>query len=400
MRTIHSGGLDDMQKVKVAEWLRQADTHIRGGRYLAADELLQKVLEIYPDNQVAHSYQDRIQFLIKQLSQRVGMENDMYKEIQKYRDVLLKRKSKQINSFLNTSHKFLEEGNFKRANEQANKALALDPDNVFAKELLRRLRELSTKPGSSQMETEREYTYSSILRKGWQNGTPSGAQQEILKRSQSELKITDGKRLKLERDVKNGLYKQALEQIWVTGGLSAFTIESIDALRVRFDISRIDHSLIESGLLREFRKNRIKGNILLLDPDENQLIELSAFLRMNFFAVIAAGTLAEALVSMKIISPDIIITDVSSQSGTVGFDLFEVIRKSSYIKYIPFIATTSALDRTTSLIGKRLGVDEFFQKPIDYELLLSTLDGKLRMHKKQIPINKESENILAQSFKR
>jgi CheY-like chemotaxis protein len=400
MEITGTGTPNGMQKAQIDEWLREADTHIRGGRYLAADDLIQKVLEQQPQNSVAHSYQDRIQFLIKQLSQRVGMENDMYKEIQKYRALLLKRKSGQIDSYLNSAHKYLDEGNYKQAAEQANKALALDAGNAFAKELVQRARELADKPGIPVAETQRENKFSTAIREYWQEGSPSEEQLKALQNLQAELKISDGKRLEIERSIKNSLYKQALQKIWVTGGLSSFTGEMVDALRKQFDVSRVDHSVIESEFLKEFRKNRIKGNILLVDPDENYLIEMSALLRMNFYAVIAASTLGEALASMKIVSPDIIITDSNPESGTPGFDLFEAIRKSSTNKYIPCIFTTSTDDRTTRLIGKRLGVDEFFMKPVDHELLLSTLDGKLRIHKKQQPVNKESELLFAQSFRR
>jgi CheY-like chemotaxis protein len=391
---------NEMQKAQIDEWLRQADTHIRGGRYLAADELIQKVLDIQPQHSVAHSYQDRIQFLIKQLSQRVGMENDMYREIQKYRELLLKRKSGQIDSYLNSSHRYLDEGNFKQALEQANKALALDPGNVFAKELMQRIREVSSKPGITTSETQRENKFSAFIRECWQKGLPSEIEREQIRTMQTELNIPDGKCLELERTIKNTLYKQALQQIWVTGGLSSFTEEMVDTLRRQFDISRVDHSVIEAEFLKEFRKNRIKGNILIVDTDENYLIELSALLRMNFYAVIAASTLGEALASMKIVSPDIVITSVNPESGTPGFDLFEAIRKSTTNRYVPCIFTTSTNDRTTYLIGKRLGVDEFFLKPIDHELLLSTLDGKLRIHKKQAPLNKESDLLFAHSFRR
>jgi len=400
MESTGTGALNGMQKAQIDEWLRQADIHIRGGRYLAADELIQKVLELQPQNSVAHSYQDRIQFLIKQLSQRVGMENDMYKEIQKYRALLLKRKSGQIDSYLNSAHKYLEEGNFRQASEQANKALALDNANAFAKELVQRAKELADKPGIPIAETQRENKLTAMIREYWQLGSPSTEQLNAVQNLQKELNISEGKRLELERAIKNSLYKQALQKIWVTGGLSSFTNELVDSLRKQFDVSRVDHSVIESEFLKEFRKNRIKGNILLVDPDENCLIELSALLRMNFYAVIAASTLGEALASMKIVSPDIVITHVNPESGSPGFDLFEAIRKSSASKYIPCIFTTSTNDRTTCLIGKRLGVDEFFLKPIDHELLLSTLDGKLRIHKKQLPVNKESELLFVQSFRR
>jgi CheY-like chemotaxis protein len=400
MEDVRTASLDSVQKALIDDLLQQADKHIRGGRYLAADELLQKVFAFHPDNSVARSYQDRIQFLIKQLSQRVGLETDIYDEIRKYRELLIKRKSHQINSFLSSAQKFLDDGSFRKASEQASKALAIDPDNIYAKALLQRLTELQHTHGSTVAETEREYKFCSTLREYWRNGKPSGEQLETLKGKQNELKISEGKRLELEREIKNELYKNALQNIWNTGGLSAFTSETIDTLRNNFDISRIDHSYIESSLLRDFRKNKIKGNILIMDDNDELLLEMTGKLRSNFFAVIAAGTLDEALASLKIVTPGIIISQMNFPSGQMGFELYEFIRSKRYMKHIPFIFMTPSLDRTTHLIGKRLGVDEFIQIPIDYELLVATLDGILHTGIEHHPAPKQNEQFLAQSFRR
>ena len=97
MEEIRTASIDVNQKTQTEEWLREADKNIRMGRYLAADELLQKIFAIHPQNTTAHAFQDRIQFLIRQLSQRVGLEDDMYKEIKKYN--CYADKDCQINSF-------------------------------------------------------------------------------------------------------------------------------------------------------------------------------------------------------------------------------------------------------------------------------------------------------------
>ncbi|MBI4811122.1 MAG: hypothetical protein HY800_06750 [Ignavibacteriales bacterium] len=127
MENIRTATIDAMQKIQIDEWLRQADKHIREGRYIAADEMLQKVFTVHPQNTTARSYQDRIQFLIKQLSQRVGLDDSMYKEIKKYRDLVSKRKINQVNTLLNSAQQFLNNGYFNKASDQVNKALGLDP---------------------------------------------------------------------------------------------------------------------------------------------------------------------------------------------------------------------------------------------------------------------------------
>lgn len=398
MEDIRTASLDRMKKMQIDDWLRQADKHIREGRYIAADELLQKVFEIHPENTIGHSYQDRIQFLIKQLSQRVGLEDDMYKEIKKYRDIVSKRKTNQINSFLISSKKLLEEGYLKKAIEQASKALALDPENIYTKALMQRLTEIQHKPGTAIAETERDLKFCAALKEYWRNGKPSEDQYQNIFKMQKELNFSDGKLLEYERDIKNTLYKDTLHEIWLTGGLSAFTSDVVDSLRKKFEISRIDHSVIESSLLKEFRKNRIRGTILIVDADDKSLLEISTVLRSHYFAVIAAGNIDEALACMKIATPNVIISGMNFISDSDGFEFYEIIRKTSYTKNIPFIFMTTSIDRSTLLIGKRLGVEEFIMKPIDFELLIATLNGKMLIRALQQNTSKNPDNVLLRIF--
>src|SRR5258706_10285837 len=106
------------QKMQVDEWLKEADKCIPEGRYVAADELLQKALNVHPESTTALSYQDRIQFLINQLSQRFGLRDELQMEVRKYRELMIKRKSNQVNTLLITARQYLEDGHFKRAGEQ------------------------------------------------------------------------------------------------------------------------------------------------------------------------------------------------------------------------------------------------------------------------------------------
>ncbi len=361
--------------MQIEHWLRQADTFIRGGRYLAADEMLQKVFSLHPENPVALSYQDRIHFLINQLSQRVGLTKDVQVEVRKYKDVYLQRKNNQISSLLVSAQKLVEEGFFKKGAELANRALALDPENMYARALLQRLAELQR--GSADASSASEMKFCAILKESWRDGAPSEQQRSILLDMQTSLKIPEGRRLELEREIRNTLYREALRTIWLSGGLAAFTPGAIDDLRARFHVARVDHSLIEADLLREIRKGKIRGNVLVVEGDESLLLELTFQLRSNFYAVIAAGNLDEALSCLKTATPDVVISETEFGGEQAGFDLYECIRSATATRHVPFIFLTAGLDRTALLIGKRMGVEEFLEKPVDYDLLLAILAGRL-----------------------
>lgn len=374
MEDIRTASLDGMDKKQIEEMLKQADMHIRAGRYIAADELLQKVFAVQPANEAARTQQARIQFHTKQLSQRVGLEHNLYNEIVKYREIITKRSANQVNLLLNSAQQYLEQGSFKQASDQAKKAMALDPENIFAKALLQRIAELGAKGDET---TSRELKFSSLLRELWRDGNPSESQRQVIAKQQQELKIPDSRRKELEREIRNSMYKDELHRIWLTGGLSAFTPALVDQLHKKYKISRMDHSVIEATLLREVRKNRVRGNILVVDSNEDTLLEISSRLRENYFAVISAGTMNEAMESVKVIQPDIIISELTFGEALNGYDFYEFIRTTPSTKRIPFIFMTEAIDRSTMIISKRLGVDEFIAKPIDYEFLIAVISGKL-----------------------
>lgn len=334
------------------------------------------MLNVQPENEVAGSYLDRIQFLVKQLSTRVGLNNETQLEVRKFRDRQIERKSNQINSMLVSAQKMIEDGHLKKAHEQASRALGMDTDNSYAKALLQRINELEKTYGSST-EFENEIQFRKILTEAWKEGVPARTETERLSSAQGNFKISDKRRSELEREIKNSWYKESLRDLWLAGGLSSFNMDLVEKLRAKFNISRIDHSFIESSLLKEVRKNKVRGTILVVDPDDASLLTLSQVLRSNHYAVIAAATLDEALASIKQVTPDVILSEVKFGDGSLGFDLFEFIRATPATQRAPFIFISSSLERTSLLIGKRMGVDDLLTKPVDPELLLATITGAL-----------------------
>ncbi|TLY28749.1 MAG: response regulator [Ignavibacteria bacterium] len=353
------------EKMQIADWLREVDKLIRAARYLAADGFLQKIFNVDPDNELAVSYQDRIQFLIKQLSQRTGLSKDIEAEIRKYAELLRQRRLNQTSSLLVTAQRLLDRGDVNKAYADASKAL------------VHRLTELQKRHSGSGQDPDNVFKFRSFVWDTWQKGRPSEIQLGTLQKVQRELRIEEEAAKQIEREVKNRLYREALNEVWQTGGISAFTVDKVEELRSAFGVARADHLVVESTLLREVRKNRVRGTVLVVEDNEKSLLELAQILRSNSFAVIAAANVEEGLATLETVSPDIVLSEINFQSGPAGFDLFEFIRATPATQQTPFLFMSSEVDRTTRIIGKRLGVDDFVLKPIDYELLIGTLTGQL-----------------------
>jgi CheY-like chemotaxis protein len=382
MDTLATGGaatVDKYRKQQIDEWLNHADRFLRAGRYVVADEYLQKVRRLQPSNSTAANYQDRIHFLVRQLSQRVGLDRAIQMEVRRFIELLESRKTNQVNSYLLNAKKLLEEGGIQLARENCLKALALDAGNTYGKAMLQQLDEMR-KNAPDAAEQQEELHFRDFLTELWKQGKPGTEHDGLIASMQVNLQISNSRRMELLRGVKNHLYKEALQEIWLTGGLSAFDMDTVERLRSRYDVSWLDHSLIETTMLKEVRKNKVRANILIVDSDDASLLQISQLLRSGSFAVIAAGSVKEALEAIETVTPDLILSELAFTDGSLGFDLYGFARESKRTEKTPFLFMTPSLDRTTHIIGKKVGVDDFIAKPVDGELLLATITGLL-MHK-------------------
>lgn len=372
--------LSASQLARIREKLLEADRLILAGRYLAAERILKEILAIDPYNDVALSYQERIRYLTKQLMQRVSLSKDVQAEIRKAKDVLRQKKMNEVNSFITRGKILMDKGNYLEASKCFQNALNIDPENVYAKALLDRIEEISQQIAADNHITEAEIKFNAILRQVWRNGVPTEEQETLIRKAQREMNISDGRRLALERKVKNFYYKEALREVWLTGGIAAFYgKDDGEALRKKYGVSLIDYSSIEAELIREVRKNKVRGVVLVADKDETLLVEVAKKFRLNSYAVLAAVNFDEALSAIKTMNIDVILSEINLGEGTGGFELFTFVRSNALTQAIPFFLMSSTFDRHTLLISRRLGVDDLYTKPLDYELLLASLTGKLRL---------------------
>ncbi len=374
------------QQSRIGELLVESDRLIRSGRYSAADELLQDVLGADPGNDNARKYLDRIQYLVKQLSQRSDLTKEVRDEIRNYSALLAARKLSQSASLLDAARKYIEAGDIKKASVDTARALALDPGNSYARALMQQLTDLQKKHAGSPDDPDNILKFRSFVWETWHKGNPSEVQRGILKGVQKQLGILDDAAIRVETELRNRLYKDALTEIWRGGGISAFSLPEVERLQTKFGVSPIDHVAVESALVRDMRKELVRATVLVVDEDSNHLLEITKQLRAHSFAIVAAAGVEEALTALETVSPDAVVSEINFQETPLGFDLFEFIRTTPATRHVPFIFITSELDRITHIIGKRLGVDEFLSKPVDYELLACTLMGKVAQRGSQKPL--------------
>lgn len=132
--------------------------------------------------------------------------------------------------------------------------------------------------------------------------------------------------------------------------------------------------------------------ILIVEDDPDMVTALRMPLEASGYEVYVASSGQEGLQKVKEINPDLIILDVMMETTTAGFQVSLQLRspdpKSEYAPYrhIPILILT-AIHTTTSLrFGPDeayLPVDDFVDKPIDPDVLLSKVRALIEKSRAQ-----------------
>ncbi|MBV2145075.1 response regulator transcription factor [Falsochrobactrum sp. TDYN1] len=122
-----------------------------------------------------------------------------------------------------------------------------------------------------------------------------------------------------------------------------------------------------------------KRSVILCIEDEAQLRrDIRDELFEAGYDVVEAGDGKEAFDKLAQVCPDLVLCDIS-MPGLNGYGVLEALqeRGPDYAK-IPFVFLSALADPRHIVDGKRLGADDYLVKPIDYDLLLATVEARLR----------------------
>lgn len=122
--------------------------------------------------------------------------------------------------------------------------------------------------------------------------------------------------------------------------------------------------------------------ILLVDDEADLLEVVSTILTMEQYNVKKANSVSAAIEILNDVTPDLIISDIT-MPGKSGFDFYEYVRTLPHLQQVPFLFLSAHSDISSIKTGKEFGVDDYLTKPVDFQLLLSTIKGKLK-RKEQI----------------
>lgn len=114
-------------------------------------------------------------------------------------------------------------------------------------------------------------------------------------------------------------------------------------------------------------------------------IEDEAYLRQDIleelsgagYKAVGASDGLEALALLESLRPDLILCDIS-MPNLDGYELLDAVRNRwPEMADVPFVFLTALSQRDEVISGKRAGADDYLVKPVDYDLMLASIEARL-----------------------
>ncbi len=124
--------------------------------------------------------------------------------------------------------------------------------------------------------------------------------------------------------------------------------------------------------------NRYRKNILIVDDELLNRKLLSGMLAAEPYDLTTAANGREALARINEQLPDIILLDIMMPEMD-GYEVTEILKNNPETHNIPIILITALADYQSKIKGLEAGADEFLNKPVQAEELLTRIQSLLRM---------------------
>ncbi|MFA6456408.1 MAG: response regulator [Bacteroidota bacterium] len=215
--------------------------------------------------------------------------------------------------------------------------------------------------------------YRSLLLEIWKDGAISPEEQTRIDSMQDTFAITPDEHAAFEKEVRQTSYFNAIREEWRKG------VTDFEVLRKKFRITDQEQIALEPKVFQLIQSLQSNGSVLVLDDEEPFLRIVKGVIEEGGYYCFTAVTGEEGLRLLETMTPDIVICDINfSKPNMSGFAFYEKFRSLDKFLTTPFVFL-SGLDQDVLVrTGKKLGADDYLFKPIDTEMLLATIEGKLR----------------------
>lgn len=372
----------DVQKAKLEESFSSKQIKLNN----EIDKQVQEQLRILRDIEEEKFEQNRIAY-----------REELEKEFRKNFEIQIDEERRKIQAEAEIrieaeKRKFEEE--YERMIEQQNKQiqkirieLRNEMEQVFLSRLERIAEEYDNKMDLlgarvPESKTERAALYKIKMLECYHGGQPTVDGARALMQLKELLELTFDDHLVIESDVRFELYSKNLEKKILSGQIEARNVEALDSLKQQFNITPEEATKLEPYILSCFQRHATKGRLLIVDDDLLLLKSLEDILVDCGYHVLTAPDINSALEMLQSQSFDLILSDIKFGPGELdGFKFFKVVQEQEKLRNIPFIFMSALQDGVIIRSGVQLGVDDYLTKPMDPDLIIATIEGKLKRYR-------------------
>ncbi len=270
--------------------------------------------------------------------------------------------------------------NYDKALELVDQLLKNDEKNIFALAYRERIFLLSGKiektvqPQNVQrLSLAISESYNTLLMEVWKDGIVSDVEHFRLDNLRSILAINEETHNEIEFNVRKHYYLKEYKQEWQNGS------RKFDHLISKFRLAPKEIQQLKPDIDELMRKLLHPASVLVLDDDPNFLLWTKTILEKNNYLCITAKTPEDGLKILASNSVDVILCDIAFGNMNMnGFAFYQELRKNNSLRFIPFIVVTGLTQNSFLVTSRKLGIDDYMLKPIDSDLLLAIIQGKLR----------------------
>lgn len=398
-------------KEVIARHLRAADAYAKEGEYDNAMIEIQRALNLDPKNYYARSFQERIRSQLEKAQQKADARTQQEAE-----DV--DKKLETVSQLLRNAEQFIAAKDYKAALQEIANVYKIDPHNYFATSYSDRIDALMTQENESVPQTTEKSAvpphtpiatksplskpipqpklplpepsnrnekasivmYRELLKEMWYDGKLTPEEIGELQKVRQMFNITQQEHEEAEKQVHIEAYVDALKIAWRDGVISQTENAVLALMRERFNISMEEHLSAEANILWAKKNNALtKAVLLIAEDDRTLLLSLAAKLKKHGYEVLTAERVPKALKLMEQTTPGLILSDLMFGEGEMtGLEFYHQVRNNPRTKEIPFLLMSGISDEFVVRAGVRMGIDDFLAKPFSLELLLATIEGKLK----------------------
>jgi CheY-like chemotaxis protein len=386
---------------RISELLKTADRHVLAGEFDKAQEQVDLVFQLDPDNIYAKAYLKRIEVFkdkqvggIEQYQEAKATPTEPEDELppeQNSTGPQTPTEEKQKEQNIDDEHVQRQASTQKLSPEEERRIIeaivSSEADLLESpKDDNNRIHPPDSAPVEKdpeilkQEENEREYRQA--LEALWKEGSVSESNRQNLENLRSALDISDERHNELERSVKLTAYVNAVKEAWQDGLITPTSAAALDELRERYNMSIDEHLMIESRIMYELHGMRVKGVVMVIDDDVELVKIIKLILREEGYAPFSAHSPEHGLQILERTTPDLILLDVTFPKPSVsGFTTYEQIRKRPNLRFVPVIFLSGLDEEHIVQVGKKLGADDYITKPCSEKMLVSTIEGKIKRYK-------------------